>query len=180
MEINKNTFLRNVAEIQKKHFLKQEAQEGNTKKAGDKIRRDEGGISFHKLRGKVRELQGSLNKLQSELTVRQSALKYTEEIMSQPERRELIQNFIEHKIPAQKKKFEEKDFHGIRALLMEQADQLKEKLLSAEVRLENMMASGLVGDAPKEVPIFKDEAQAQKVFSAFNEISARNIIKDMN
>ncbi|RME92881.1 MAG: hypothetical protein D6767_02245 [Candidatus Hydrogenedentota bacterium] len=180
MEINKANLLKAATEITAKPFQEKGNQSGAKSSKAGKIK-TEPSVLFSKLRGKVQSLQAELGKIQTKMTDRQSALKYAEEIMELPNRKELLMSFVENKLP--KAKYPKSDFHGLRLALAKDIAELTETLKTKEVELENILASGYAtpeNHPAKEIPIIKDAAEAKKVFAAINEINVKKVLDNVN
>jgi len=181
MQINKNDilgFIQNIRNRESHHEdpSTQKAGKSNITQNKEPVR-----ISIDSVRSHVMNLQGEVKDIQTQVSRKQIQVAYLEELPNDDSNwKESLQDFLKNKFPGPIPIIREDNKDGYVSHLKHEIRGLNNSMLMTEVKLENIISSGMIDLENSSVSeiIMKDFSDVTKVFSRLRKDSISHLFQN--
>ncbi|MES0490104.1 MAG: hypothetical protein ABUK01_08940 [Leptospirales bacterium] len=180
MQINKNDILNFIQNIQKKESHHEDAITKKAAKSDIVPNKEPTRISVDAVRSHVMNLQDEVKNIQTQASRKQIQVAYLEELPDVRNWKKSLQDFLKKEFPGPIPIIQEDNKDGYISQLMHEIRGLNNSMLTREVKLENIISTGMVdldNDSISEI-IMKDFTDVTKVFSRLRKDSISHLFQN--
>jgi len=180
MQINKNDILNFIQNIQKRESHHEDPKAKKAGKSNVVHNNEPTRISVDSVRSHVMNLQGEVKDIQTQVSRKQIQVAFLEELSGDTNWKESLQDFLKSEFPGPIPIIREDNKDGYISQLKHEIRGLNNSTLMREVKLENIISSGMVDLEKESISeiIMKDFTDVTKVFSRLRKDSISHLFQN--